>query len=64
MSEQVIRQSCSEQRYDVRHSDLPLSCPMSDTSAWDAHPRVFLDVKQKGEIACPYCGALYVLVND
>jgi uncharacterized Zn-finger protein len=32
-------------------------------SGWDAHPRVFLDIEQKGEILCPYCGALYVL-ND
>jgi len=42
---------------------LPLSCPMPSMSGWDAHPRVFLDIEQKGEILCPYCGALYVLVD-
>lgn len=52
-----------ERHYEVQRSDLPLSCPMPAMSGWDAHPRVFLDIEQKGEILCPYCGALYVL-ND
>ncbi len=53
-----------ERRYEVHQADLPLSCPMPGQSHWDAHPRVFLDIEQKGEILCPYCGALYVLVAD
>ena len=52
-----------ERRYDVKRSDLPLSCPMPSMSGWYAHPRVFLDIEQQGEILCPYCGALYVLVD-
>jgi uncharacterized Zn-finger protein len=52
-----------ERRFEVQRSDLPLSCPMPSMSGWVAHPRLFLDIEQKGEILCPYCGALYVL-ND
>jgi len=60
MSEKI---SCAQQRYDVPSSDLPLSCPMPNTSQWDAHPKVYLDIKSKGEVACPYCGAIYVLMD-
>jgi len=55
--------SCSEQRYEVHSTDLPLSCPMPKMTLWDAHPKVYLDIKNKGEVSCPYCGALYVLVE-
>ena len=54
---------CAEQRYEIHHSDLPLSCPMPEMSNWDAHPKVFLDVELKGEVLCPYCSAIYVLVD-
>ena len=55
--------SCAEQRYEIHSADLPLSCPTSEMSSWDAHPKVFLDIKAKGEVSCPYCGALYVLLD-
>ncbi|OUR65523.1 hypothetical protein A9Q79_00565 [Methylophaga sp. 42_25_T18] len=64
MDEQKTLKACSEQRYEIRRSDLPLSCPTSDMTAWDAHPKVYLDVEAMGEVLCPYCGALYVLVED
>ncbi len=60
MSEET---SCAQQRYEIHSSDLPLSCPMPNTSQWDAHPKVYLDIETKGEVACPYCGAVYVLVE-
>ena len=63
MSEQQSN-TPSDRRYEVQRSDLPLSCPMPAMSGWDAHPRVFLDIEQKGEILCPYCGALYVLTDE
>ena len=56
--------SCAQQRYDIRPSDLPLSCPTAEMEVWDAHPKVYLDIQAKGEVACPYCGALYVLVDQ
>ena len=55
--------SCTEQRYEIHRADLPLSCPIPDTTLWDAHPHVYLDVEEKGEIRCPYCSTLYVLVD-
>lgn len=64
MSDQKSLASCSETRYEIRQSDLPLSCPMPDMTSWNAHPRVFLDVEEKGEVLCPYCGALYLLIDS
>jgi len=48
-------------KYEVTAADLPLHCPMPDTTLWDSHPRVFLPIEETGEAKCPYCGALYVL---
>ena len=56
---------CNKQRYEVGYGDLPLSCPpTSNITPWDAHPRVYLNVEDMGEILCPYCGTSYILVND
>ncbi|WP_273150076.1 zinc-finger domain-containing protein [Methylophaga thiooxydans] len=59
MTEQ--KQACTQQHYQVTERDLPLSCPMPDMPAWDAHPRVYLPIKDKGEAHCPYCGAIFTL---
>lgn len=63
MNDTTPATSCSQQRYEVRSTDLPLSCPMPNMTLWDAHPKVYLDIQSKGEVSCPYCGALYVLVE-
>jgi uncharacterized Zn-finger protein len=36
-------------------------CPNPKMPLWSNHPRVFLDLAQKGEGKCPYCGTLYRL---
>ncbi|WP_438971623.1 zinc-finger domain-containing protein [Methylophaga sp.] len=59
MTEQ--KQACTEQRYEVTRKDLPLSCPMPEMAAWDAHPRVYLPIEDVDEVRCPYCGALFTL---
>ncbi|WP_133621103.1 zinc-finger domain-containing protein [Hydromonas duriensis] len=41
-------------------SDLPASCPNPNMSAWNSHPRVFIDVSH-GHATCPYCGTEYRL---
>lgn len=46
---------------EVNKSDLPLHCPMPDSSLWDSHPRVFLSIEETGKAKCPYCGTEYVL---
>ena len=50
--------------YEVRRADLPLSCPMPSMALWNSHPRVYLPIETNGGTArCPYCSALYVLVD-
>ena len=52
----------AQNRYGVRRSDLPLSCPMPGMSLWNSHPRVYLPIEDTdGEALCPYCGATYTL---
>ena len=46
---------------EVEASQLPLHCPMPDMLLWNAHPRVYLPLAEKGEALCPYCGTLYKL---
>jgi uncharacterized Zn-finger protein len=46
---------------EVGEADLPLHCPMPDNTDWNAHPRVYLAIEQKGDALCPYCGTLYRL---
>jgi len=62
-SEKTVIASCAQQRYEIRQTDLPLSCPLPSMEKWDAHPRVYLDIATKGQTSCPYCGALYVLMD-
>lgn len=54
----------AQNRYQVRQSDLPLSCPMPGMYLWNSHPKVYIPVEETGEAKCPYCGAVYVLVKD
>ncbi len=54
----------AQNRYQVRQSDLPLSCPMPGMYLWNSHPKVYIPVEETGEAKCPYCGATYVLVKD
>jgi uncharacterized Zn-finger protein len=49
--------------YEVRRSDLPLSCPMPGMRLWNAHPRVYLPIEETGSARCPYCSASYTLVG-
>ena len=53
----------AENRYEVTRADLPLHCPMQGMSLWNSHPRVYLPIDKTGKERCPYCGALYVLID-
>jgi uncharacterized Zn-finger protein len=64
MGEQKIDKPCSEQHYQVHPQDLPISCPRPEMSSWNAHPRVYLDLSNGGEVTCPYCGTRYSLVSS
>ena len=47
---------------EITAKDLPLHCPTAAVAAWSSHPRVFLDILETGQVACPYCGTKYKLI--
>lgn len=49
-------------RLEINSKDLPLHCPISGSSLWNSHPKVYLPIKENGGKAkCPYCGTDYIL---
>jgi uncharacterized Zn-finger protein len=54
---------CAQPVYKITRADLPLSCPTQAMCLWNGHPRVYLPIEQSGRAQCPYCGALYELVE-
>lgn len=53
----------AQNRYEITRADLPLHCPMKGMSLWNSHPRVYLPIEDTSEERCPYCGAVYVLID-
>lgn len=53
----------TQQEYQVSRGDLPLSCPTPEQKLWNSHPRVYLPIEETGTAVCPYCSALYRLVD-
>lgn len=45
----------------VKPADLPVFCPNPGMALWASHPRVYLELDEKGEARCPYCGTRYRL---
>ena len=57
-------QANAQQRYEVHRADLPLSCPGPSMALWNSHPRVYLPIEaESGTSTCPYCGAVYHLID-
>ncbi len=56
--------ACTQRRYTITKTDLPLSCPMRGMRVWDAHPRVYLPIETVGHAVCPYCGAEFILTDE
>jgi uncharacterized Zn-finger protein len=63
MAETKSIEANAERHYQVTRADLPLSCPTPAMKLWNSHPRVYLPIEQSGQSQCPYCGALYTLVD-
>lgn len=58
------QQANAASRYQVTRADLPLHCPMDNMTLWNSHPRVYLPIEEQGGTAkCPYCGAIFELVE-
>ena len=49
---------------EVEAKDLPVFCPNPQMPLWSSHPRVFLDIAERGEARCPYCGTLYKFTGE
>jgi len=48
---------------EVKTGDLPIHCPVTGSSLWDSHPKVYIPVAENdGEAKCPYCGTIYKLL--
>jgi uncharacterized Zn-finger protein len=63
MTDEPSIEASTERHYEVSRADLPLSCPTPSMRLWNAHPRVYLPVEATGRAQCPYCGAVYTLVD-
>ena len=49
---------------EVKADDLPIHCPVSGSSLWNSHPRVYIPVEENGgESKCPYCGTTFKLIR-
>jgi len=48
---------------EVTADQLPISCPMPNTTAWDSHPRVYIPLEDSPEASCSYCGTVYRLID-
>ncbi len=40
-----------------------IHCPNPRMPLWSTHPRVYINLAEHGEGACPYCGTLYTLAG-
>ncbi len=60
------QQANSQQHYSITDADLPLHCPLPNTSLWNSHPRVYLAIEESANKSaiCPYCGATYTLKDS
>lgn len=56
--------ACAKKTYKISKKALPLCCPMDNMTLWNAHPKVYLSLDDKGAAVCPYCGTKYILPND
>jgi uncharacterized Zn-finger protein len=66
MSDIVDKQTASntanqDKVLHVSPAQLPVHCPTDDMPLWNAHPRVFLEIEEQGQVSCPYCGTLFIL---
>ena len=63
-STKQLIQPNAENHYKIWSKDVPLSCPMPGMYLWNSHPKVYLPIEDSGHAKCPYCGAIYTLIDD
>jgi uncharacterized Zn-finger protein len=65
MQSMVQKYSSINKEIVIKEPDLPLSCPRSTQNGLrDAHPLIYLPIKEKKTVTCPYCGSRYVFVTE
>jgi uncharacterized Zn-finger protein len=47
----------------IAPKDLPVHCPLPNSSLWNSHPRVYIPLQEtaSGRVLCPYCGTEFIL---
>ena len=63
MSSNQQKQPNAQRKIVVAAKDLPIHCPLPDSSLWNSHPRVYIPLEEAGNkrVLCPYCGTEFVL---
>lgn len=52
----------AQRKVVVAAKDLPVHCPLPDSTLWNSHPRVYIPLEEANRRAlCPYCGTEFVL---
>ncbi len=36
-------------------------CPDKNTSSWNSHPKVYLQLGNLKKVTCPYCGTTFIV---
>ena len=58
-----MKASNAETLVEVTADQLPIHCPMPDTSLWNSHPRVFIPLDDSPQATCSYCGTVFRLIE-
>ncbi len=61
MSQHNTNNACDQKLIILTPDDLPLCCPQDGQELWNAHPKVYIDIKPGQEVCCPYCSTRYLL---
>lgn len=53
----------TQRKVVIAAKDLPVHCPLPDTSLWNSHPRVYIPLEEaeNKRAICPYCGTEFVI---
>ena len=56
-----INKVVSIDKKKLSSGDFSLFCPPKGENFWRMHPRVYLDIKNRDNIICQYCGTKYII---
>ena len=64
LNQQNYTASNTKKAIEVKSGDLPIHCPLEGSSQWNSHPKVYIPVAENGGTAiCPYCSAIYKIID-